>query len=52
MSGYATNIRDDVADWGGGVGARQLVRAEGGVLGASLWELQPGASQFVYHFHH
>jgi uncharacterized cupin superfamily protein len=46
----ATNVWDDVPHWGGGVGARRLVRA--GTLGASLWELEPGASQFVYHYHH
>src|SRR6266540_6432736 len=51
MSDEATNIWDDVPDWGG-VGARRLVRAADGSLGASLWELQPGTSQFVYHFHH
>jgi uncharacterized cupin superfamily protein len=39
----------DVPDWGG-VGAQRLVRA--GSLGGSLWEFQPGGSQFVYHFHH
>jgi hypothetical protein len=44
------NVWDDVPDWGG-VGALRLDRAETG-LGASVWELQPGASQFVYHFHH
>ncbi len=27
-------------------------RAENGSLGGSLWEFQPGGSQFVYHFHH
>jgi uncharacterized cupin superfamily protein len=47
----ATNVWDEVPDWGG-VGARRLVRAESNALGASVWELQPGASQFVYHFHH
>jgi uncharacterized cupin superfamily protein len=47
----ARNIWDEVPDWGG-VGARRLVRVPGGSLGASLWELQPGGSQFVYHFHH
>ena len=52
MSDEAGNVGADVPDWGGGVGARRLVRAAGGSLGASLWELQPGASQFVYHFHH
>ena len=51
MSDEATNIWEDVPDWGG-VGARRLVRAEGASLGASVWELQPGGSQFVYHFHH
>jgi uncharacterized cupin superfamily protein len=47
----ATNVWDEVPDWGG-VGARRLVRAPETRLGASVWELQPGASQFVYHFHH
>jgi uncharacterized cupin superfamily protein len=47
----AGNVWDDVPDWGG-VGARRLVRAPDGSLNASVWELQPGASQFVYHFHH
>ena len=51
MSDEAGNLWADVPDWGGGVGARRVVRAPGGSLGASLWELQPGASQFVYHFH-
>lgn len=46
----ATNVWDEVPDWGG-VGARRLARTEGGSLGASIWELQPGGSQFVYHFH-
>jgi uncharacterized cupin superfamily protein/catechol 2,3-dioxygenase-like lactoylglutathione lyase family enzyme len=52
MGSEAGNIWDDVPEWGGGIGARRLVRAPGGTLGASLWELAPGASQFVYHFHH
>lgn len=52
MSEFAANVWDDVPEWGGGVGARRVVRAEGGSLNASLWELAPGASQFVYHFHH
>jgi len=47
----AENVWADVPDWGG-VGARRLLRAEGGSLGSSIWELQPGGSQFVYHFHH
>ena len=51
MSDEAANIWDDIPEWGQGVGARRVVRAPGGTLGASLWELQPGASQFVYHFH-
>ena len=51
MSDDATNVWDDVPDWGG-VGARRLVRSASNALGASVWELQPGASQFVYHFHH
>ena len=51
-SGDAGNIWDEVPDWGGGVGARRVVRASDGLLGSSLWEFQPGASQFVYHFHH
>jgi uncharacterized cupin superfamily protein len=51
MSDEATNLWDDVPDWGG-VGARPVVRAPGGSLGASIWEFQPGSTQFVYHFHH
>jgi uncharacterized cupin superfamily protein len=51
MTDEAKNIWHDVPDWGGGVGARPLVRAADGSLGASLWEFQPGTSQFVYHFH-
>jgi len=46
----ATNIWDDVPDWGG-AGARRLIRAGGG-LGASIWEFQPGQPEYVYHFHH
>jgi uncharacterized cupin superfamily protein len=51
MPDDATNVWDDAPDWGG-VGARRLVRAPGGSLNASIWEFQPGGSQFVYHFHH
>jgi uncharacterized cupin superfamily protein len=51
MPDDAANIWADVPDWGG-VGARRLIRPDGGSLGGSLWELQPGGSQFVYHFHH
>jgi uncharacterized cupin superfamily protein len=46
----ADNVWDEVPDWGG-VGALRLDRA-GCALGASVWELRPGASQFVCHFHH
>ena len=49
MSSDATNVWDEVPDWGG-IGARPVART--GDLGASIWELQPGGSQFVYHFHH
>jgi uncharacterized cupin superfamily protein len=38
-----------VPDWGG-VGARRLVRAAGG-LGASIWEIHPGGD-YWRHFHH
>jgi uncharacterized cupin superfamily protein len=48
---YATNIWDEVPDWGG-LGARKLVRSPSNALGASIWEFQPGSTQFVYHFHH
>jgi uncharacterized cupin superfamily protein len=51
MSDDATNVWEDVPDWGG-VGARRVVRAPTGTLGMSIWEFQPGGSQFVYHFHH
>jgi uncharacterized cupin superfamily protein len=45
------NVWDDVPEWGGGVGGRRLERGAC-ALGASVWELQPGARQVVYHFHH
>jgi uncharacterized cupin superfamily protein len=45
----AHNVWEDVPDRGG-VGALRLERA--GALGAAVRELQPGRSQFVYHFHH
>ena len=52
MTDYAGNVWEAVPDWGG-VGARRLMRSEEtSGLGASLWEFQPGGSQFVYHFHH
>ena len=47
----ATNIWDDVPDWGE-LGARRLERSTAIALGASIWEFQPGSTQFVYHFHH
>ena len=43
-----SSIWDEVPDWGG-VGALRLDRTT--QLGASVWELQPGQRQFVYHFH-
>lgn len=46
----ATNVWDDVPDWGG-AGARRLVRSGDG-LGGSIWEFQPGEPEYVYHFHH
>lgn len=45
----ASNVWDDVPDWGG-VGARRLVRAGDG-LGASIWEIHPGGENW-HHFHH
>lgn len=52
MSDDANNVWQEIPDWGG-VGARRLVRSqELSAMGASLWEFQPGGSQFVYHFHH
>ena len=46
----ATNIWDDVPDWGG-AGARRLAR-QGRGLGGSIWEFQPGQPEYVFHFHH
>jgi uncharacterized cupin superfamily protein len=51
LSADANNVWEEVPDWGG-VGARRLTRSNEASLGASVWELQPGGSQFVYHFHH
>lgn len=48
MSDAPTNVWAEVPDWGG-IGALRLART--GSLGASVWELRPGGSQFVYHFH-
>src|SRR5260221_11882971 len=45
----ATNIWDEVPDWGG-TGARRLERVGRG-LGGSIWEFQPGQPEYVYHFH-
>ena len=50
MNDDATNIWDEVPDWGG-VGARRLVRPESERLGISLWEVHPGSRQFVSHYH-
>ena len=46
----ATNVWDEVPDWGG-IGALRMARSPSNALGASVWEIQPGGSQFVYHFH-
>ena len=46
----ATNIWDEVPDWGG-TGARRVAR-HGSGLGASIWEFQPGQPEYVFHFHH
>jgi uncharacterized cupin superfamily protein len=46
----ATNIWDEVLDWGG-AGARRLAR-DGRGLGASIWEFQPGQPEYVFHFHY
>ena len=48
--GDATNLWDDVPNWGGS-SARRLIRVGRG-LGGSIWEFQPGEPEFVYHFHH
>jgi uncharacterized cupin superfamily protein len=36
----------------GGVRGRRLQRRPGGTLSAAVWELEPGATQAPYHFHH
>ena len=61
---FADNIWD--VDWGprseheeeseragyGGVRGRRLRRQVGASLSAAVWELDPGATQAPYHFHH
>jgi uncharacterized cupin superfamily protein len=46
----ATNIWEDVPDWGR-MGARRLIRQPGGGLGASIWDIHPGGESW-HHFHH
>jgi uncharacterized cupin superfamily protein len=36
----------------GGVRGRRLLRPQGATLNAAVWELEPGATQAPYHFHH
>jgi uncharacterized cupin superfamily protein len=36
----------------GGVRGRRLRRPRGAALSAAVWELEPGARQAPYHFHH
>ena len=36
----------------GGVRGRRLARPPGALLAAAVWELDPGATQSPYHFHH
>ena len=61
---FVDNIWD--VDWGepgpfdeqaeaagyGGVRGRRLRRPLGATLNAAVWELEPGATQAPYHFHH
>ena len=61
---FADNVWD--VDWGepgpfheqaeaagyGGVRGRRLRRPQGATLSAAVWELEPGATQAPYHFHH
>ena len=45
---------DEAADAAGygGVRGRRLQRPLGATLNAAVWELEPGATQAPYHFHH
>ena len=36
----------------GGARGRRLRRPQGATLNAAVWELEPGATQSPYHFHH
>ena len=61
---FADNVWD--VDWGphgeyeqaaaaagfGGVRGRRLRRQLGAAISAAVWELEPGATQAPYHFHH
>jgi uncharacterized cupin superfamily protein len=64
MIDFGTNVWTD--DWGprterdevaekagfGGVRARHMYRPPDAVLGATVWEVDAGATQVPYHFHH
>lgn len=64
MSELGTNIFDvdwsDGDDWRkeaedagwGGVRGKRMTRPPGATLNAAVWELEPGAVQAPYHFHH
>ena len=41
-----------LVDFGAGTRGARLDRIAGEVLGAALWELDPGANSGPYHFHH
>lgn len=49
---YGDNVFGELAEMGGGVSGKRLVRAPSRPLAAAVWELESGSEGVPYHFHH
>jgi uncharacterized cupin superfamily protein len=52
VSDFGDNVWEELEDMGDGISGKRLRRSEGSRLVAAVWELAPGSSGVVYHFHH